>query len=102
MKTAITIILICLPLIAFAEEYEKEQVPDGMELIQAGTVRILVPKGARVKREGSLIIVEDLGEYVGRKFLEMEERFAKFEEKEEERRKEIEELKKALDEIQIE
>lgn len=102
MKTAITIILICLPLIAFAEEYEKEQVPDGMELIQAGTVRILVPKGARVKREGSLIIVEDLGEYVGRKFLEMEERFAKFEEKEEELRKEIEELKKVLDEIQIE
>jgi len=90
-------------LLVYAQEYEKEEVmepPQGMEILKVGNLNLMVPKGAQVRKKGSLIIVESTSEYVARKFLNVEERLAEIEAGQEDFRKEIMELKAALDEIQ--
>jgi len=82
------------------EEDEKEEVPAGMEIIQVGEAKFVVPKGAATKKAGDLIILDSASEYTVRKFLEIEERVAELEAKEEELQKEVKQLKQALDDMQ--
>ncbi len=95
----ILILLFSAVFVIAGEEEGKVKIPEGMELIKSGTVNILVPKGAKVTKARGMVIVEDIGAYTGRRFMEMQERLEEIEAKEEELGKEVEQLKKALDEI---
>ena len=88
------VMVILVPVIfVYAQEEKKEEVPPGMELLEMGAARVVVPVGTKVRRIGSLIILENDSEYMSRKFLEMEERLAEIEANEEELKQEIERLK---------
>ena len=55
-------------------------VPEGMEVIQVtGGYKLIVPKGAKIKKIGAQIIVEGTREYMSRRFTDMENRLAKLE-----------------------
>ena len=119
----IFLIVVCVfsaILVIAKENGKKEEVPEGMEVLKAGNVRVVVPKGTKISQKGNLITVENIRAYSARRFLEIEGRFTKTEErlaetkkrltKTEERlaeveakekglREEVEQLKKALDEI---
>jgi hypothetical protein len=71
----------------------------GMEITTLGEINIVAPRGTKVRKEGSQIIFEDSGEYLGRKFDEMESRFAKIEARQEELKDMLERLDKAVEEI---
>ena len=95
------LIFIFLSIISvYAQEDEKEEAPPGMELLEMGAAKVVVPIGTKVRKVGSLIILENDSEYMSRRFLEMEKRLAELETKEEELKKEVERLKQALDNMQ--
>lgn len=83
-----------------AQEDKREEVLPGMEIMEVGQTKILVPKDTKMRKKGGLIILENIGEYVARRILDVEERLAEVEAKEEELRREVEQFKKVLDEIQ--
>ncbi|UCB57139.1 MAG: hypothetical protein JSV30_00690 [Candidatus Omnitrophota bacterium] len=101
----------------------EEEVPNGMEVLEAGNVRFIVPKGTKMKQEGNVVTVEDISAYSARRFLEMEGRFTGVEEDlkvvkkqvahieehlakiavgDEEIKKQVEDLKTYLDEMKKE
>ena len=101
--TFFILIFIFLSIISVcAQEDKKEEIPPGMELLEMGAAKVVVPVGTKVSKVGSLIILENDSEYMSRRFLEMEERLAELEAKEEELKKDVERLKQALDEMQKE
>lgn len=85
---------------AEAADKEKIAVGPGMELLEIGTVRVIVPKGTLYEDKGSKVEVEGIGEYVGRRFLEVEAHFSELEAREEVLRAEIEELKQKVEQLQ--
>lgn len=99
----------------------EKEIPNGMEVLEAGNVKFVVPKGTKIKQEGNVVTVEDISAYSARRFLEMEGRFAEMEEDvkvvkkrvchveellakiatgDEEIKKQVEDLKTCLDEMQ--
>ena len=105
MKKAIPLAVILVLLLSIstnAQEADKEEIPPGMERLEMGAARVVVPIGTRVRKVGSLIILEDDSEYMSRRFLEMEQRLAELEEKEAELKKEVEKLKSAYEALQEE
>jgi hypothetical protein len=72
----------------------------GMEVMKMGDANVMVAKGARVRKEGSLLITEDVGTYAARRFAEMEERFSKIEDQQNELKGQIERLTKAVEDLQ--
>ena len=75
--------------IIFAKAHEKEELPAGMEIIEIGKIRYVVPVGTQIKKQGSASIPEALNEYVARRFVDLEEYFAKTDQ-------EIKQLKKRV------
>jgi hypothetical protein len=71
----------------------------GMEVINIGGVNIVAPKGTKVEDKGSWIKVEDLGEFLGRRFYETENRLEQIEKQQELITKELKQIKKTLDEL---
>lgn len=71
----------------------------GMEVIKFGEVNIVAPKGTRVQKEGSQIVYEDIGEYIGRRFYEIEKHLEQIEVKQEGLEIEIGQLKETLEDI---
>ncbi|MBN1912872.1 MAG: hypothetical protein JW788_00575 [Candidatus Omnitrophica bacterium] len=69
----------------------------GMEIVDLNGMKIIAPKGAKIRREANRIFFEDTGEYLARRFDEMEKRFALTDEKIEELRKEIIQLRKDIE-----
>ncbi len=53
-----------------------EHLGPGMERVTIGGVSISAPKGMRVSKEGSRIKFEDTGEYMARRFDDLENRIA--------------------------
>jgi len=103
MNRAILLVLTLISLSItsiYAQEADKEEIPPGMELLEMGAAKVVVPIGTRVRKIGSLIILENDSEYMSRRFLEIQERLAELEAKEEELKKEVERLKEALAEMQ--
>jgi hypothetical protein len=86
----------------YAQETDKQEIPPGMERLEMGAARVVVPIGTKVRKVGSLIILEDDSEYMSRRFLEMEERLAELEAKEAELKKEVEGLKTAWEALEKE
>lgn len=68
----------------------------GMEVIKHGNLNVIVPKGAKVREEGGMLTIEDIGDYTGRKFEETDQRLAAIEETQEELREKIEQLTQAI------
>jgi hypothetical protein len=106
MKNIQTIALIFLFFFSanvnYAEDNNKLEVPEGMEAIAIGNGggQFIVPKGAKIKRVGPQIIVEDTNEYMARMVQEMTERLSLMEQNQEELKQEIETLKKSVEELQ--
>jgi len=66
----------------FARDNKEKEIPPWMEAIdQKGRSIYLIPKGAKRKKIGSQVIIEDMKEYVARKIYRMEERLFKIEER---------------------
>ena len=84
-----------------AQEDEQISIPPGMEIIQSGTVKLIIPQGSKVNRDGSLIIVEDIGAYVGRRFLDVENSLTELRTNEQRLEKIIGQLRKDLEEINV-
>ncbi|MBU3933377.1 MAG: hypothetical protein KKH11_01760 [Candidatus Omnitrophica bacterium] len=78
------------------ENGKKEEVPEGMEVLKAGNVRVIVPKGTKIDQKGNLITVEGISAYSARRFLEIEGRFVKTEERLVETKKRLTETKERL------
>lgn len=74
----------------------KDKIGPGMEIIQLDEVNIVAPKGTRVRKQGSQILFEDSGEYLGRKFDEIDKRFADVESRLQDLGNETRSLRKAL------
>jgi len=101
MKKSIFYILILILLFfrvaAIAEDDKNKDTPVGMERIQVGdTHSILVPQGAKINKEGGVLIIETIGRYAARRFYEIEERIFKLESTQEGLSKEVQELKESL------
>ncbi len=63
-------------------------VPQGMEAIKVTEgYRLIIPEGAKIKRIGGQIIVEDSREYEVRKFQDLESRLTKMDQNQEEFKK---------------
>ena len=71
---------------------KKPLLKPGMETVEIGDAKILVPQGAKVYKEGDVIQVEDLSEYSARKFQELEARCNKLQAQYEEINKKTEQL----------
>ena len=90
----------------FAEENEEQEIPEGMEVVQDGRLKVIVPKGVKKRIEDNITYVEPTDAYFARKFMEMEAHLAELEAKEEKLEAKVEQLKQesgqlkeALDEI---
>ncbi len=69
------------------------QIDEGLESVDLGKgASVLVPKGARVSGQGSVLKVEGANAFSGRKFEEVEKRLDKLEKSQVELRKKIEDL----------
>ena len=81
------------------ERREKDfKLGPGMEVISMKGTNFVVPKGARVFDMGSWLKVEDLGEFLGRKFDEIETRMDELVRQQEQLKQELEEIKESLEE----
>ncbi|MFH1045691.1 MAG: hypothetical protein V1727_01855 [Candidatus Omnitrophota bacterium] len=90
--------LICFTaLYVLAEDQTSIKIGPGMELLEVGAVRVLVPKGTHFADKGSKVEVESIGEYVGRRFLDVEARLTTMEEKDQSLKVELDSLKKELE-----
>ena len=68
----------------------------GMEVISLKGTNIVAPKGTRVFDMGSWIKVEDIGEFLGRKFDEIQTRLSQLAQQQEQLREELLEIKESL------
>jgi hypothetical protein len=102
MKLLLFIIFpVFLAVFVMAQEDKKEEnVPLGMEIMEIGQAKLLVPKDIKFHKEGDLVVLENSAEYVARRLSEMEERLEKIEAKEKELSEKLEQLNKILNEIQ--
>ena len=94
MKTNLFILtFICVLLIpAYAQERGKEEIPPGMELLEMGAARVVVPKDTKARKVGSLVILEE-------RIAVIETKEAELQAKDAELKQEIEKLKQAIAEI---
>jgi predicted RNase H-like nuclease (RuvC/YqgF family) len=58
---------------------EKRKVPVGMEEINIGRIKMIVPKGMKTTKHRSLVTLEDPNEYLARRLQEMADRIKKIE-----------------------
>ena len=98
-RTSFFILILTLAFSAalIAAEDKNKEVPPGMELVLVkDNYKLLVPEGAKIRKEGAVFILENIDEYVARRFHDMEERIVRIEAEEDGLKKEIERLKNSL------
>lgn len=98
-RTSFFILILVLAFSAalIAAEDKNKEIPPGMELVLVkDNYKLLVPEGAKIRKEGAVFILENIDEYVARRFHDMEERIVRIEAKEDGLKKEIERLKNSL------
>ncbi len=71
----------------------------GMEVIRIKGTNIVTPKGTRAFDMGSWIKVEDLGEFLGRRFDEIQTRLQQLKEEQEQLGQELKEIRESLEEL---
>ena len=67
-----------------------------MEVIKEGSVNVVVPKGGRLRKQDSVMLIETADEYAARKFKDTDDRFKKLEKELEAQRRELENTGKEL------
>ena len=91
-------VLLVLPFLSFAQNRDytvnsnsdeannntNAVVPEGMEAVSVGEHNLIIPKGAKLDFIGAQLIVEDIGQYMSRRFEEIDMRLKKIEQKLEE------------------
>jgi len=87
-------------LLASAQDYDENQIPPGMELIEVGTTRLVVPEDAEVREEAGVIVVESIDKYVARNIAAIKTQVLTIETHQQELDEQIEQLKKIVDEMQ--
>ena len=75
------------------------EIPPGMELINKGGIRMIVPKGMKITKKGSLMTMEGSDEFSARNFDEMNTRFEKLEAGQKDLSKTVEDLKKEVSDL---
>jgi len=95
-KVYLPLLSICFLCIAcfLIEAKEEQKAPAGMEIIEIGEVKYIVPIGTEVRKAGGVVILEGQNEYMARKFIDIEQRLEKIEGELEEIRIVIDEIKK--------
>lgn len=73
-------LLLC-PSILHADEKDRKNPPEGMEIIKVGGAESIVPIGARMYKKGDLNVVEDIAEFSSRKFVQIQNQFENIETK---------------------
>jgi len=43
----------------FAADSDRDNIPEGMELIEIGQTKVLVPEGSKVDKRGGLVLLEN-------------------------------------------
>jgi hypothetical protein len=76
---AVFIIFFLFHLPLSAAEYNSDEIPEGMELIEIGQTRVLVPKGSKVDKRGGLVLLENVDDYVARTISDLENRITSLE-----------------------
>ena len=71
----------------------------GLEVIKVGGLNILAPKGSKIRRRGSLIILEDPAEYLSRKFDDIDKRFSVLENNQHEMTLQLQRIEQILEEL---
>ena len=82
------------------EEWDKDNIPEGMEIQKVGDLRVLVPEDSRMRKVGDLLVIESPTEYYRRTMLEVKEDVEKLEKEQDGFKGELDELKKRVDEMQ--
>ncbi|MDD5226905.1 MAG: hypothetical protein PHV97_06985 [Candidatus Omnitrophica bacterium] len=72
------------------------EIPSGMELINMGGIRMIVPQGMKIEKKGSLMTMEGSDEFSARNFKEMKERLDKIEASQKDLIKTVDDLKKEI------
>jgi septal ring factor EnvC (AmiA/AmiB activator) len=75
------------------------QIKPGMEIVKMGDAEVVVPKGATVTKQDGMIVVEDIAQYVGRRFELVEGRLSKLDTRQEGLRKEVKQLREDLQKV---
>lgn len=75
-------------------------IPPGMEVIKEGDVNVVVPKGGRLRKQDSVMLIETADEYASRKFADTDNKFEKIEKKLGDQEKELEYLKIAVKKLE--
>jgi hypothetical protein len=76
---------------------QKFKVGPGMEITKVKGANIIAPKDTRVYKQGSQIIYEDIGEYLGRRFDELEKRIQAIENEQSKMKEELKKIKQELE-----
>lgn len=82
------------------EKWDKDNIPEGMEIRKVGDLRVLVPEDSKMRKVGDLLVVESPSEYYRRTMLEVKKDIEALEKSQGELKKELSELKKTVDEIE--
>ena len=97
-KSSIAIFLLFLLFsnLGFAEE----KVPEGMEIIEVGKARHVVPIGTKVSKKHGLIFLESKSEYMARHFLFYSQAFKDFQERVAKIEEEVKGIKEAIQRLE--
>ena len=97
MATSLVFLLSFSPL--FAAEDDRGDIPEGMEVIEIGQTRVVVPKGSKIDKRGGLVLLENVDDYVARTISELEERVTDLESRLQGIEEKIEKLTGAIAEL---
>ena len=83
-------------------QYEQEKdfkLGPGMAVVNVKGLNIVAPKGTRVQDKGSWVEIEDLGQFLGRRFDETEGRLQRLEQQQGLILEELAQIKKSMEEL---
>lgn len=75
------------------------EIPPGMELINIGGIRMIVPQGMKIEKKGSLVVMEGTDEFAARNFTEMGARLDRIEVSQNDLRKVVDDLKREISDL---
>ena len=75
------------------------EVPPGMELVNIGGIRMIIPQGTKVEKKGSLLVMEGVDEFVARNLKEMSARLEKIEASQDDLRKMVGDLEHEMSDL---
>ncbi|GEM_PF-2612921 len=75
------------------------EVPPGMELVNIGGIRMIIPQGTKVEKKGSLLVMEGVDEFVARNLKEMMAQLEKMEASQKDVRKMVDDLKQEVSDL---